>query len=965
MIKKTLIILGILAGLGLAAVYPSYLLAKYLFNRYFDRWGTKLVELEKRGLLSQEYGAAWEDVLIGDAMDRQAERIVDSDTPGESEGVRIVDGVRVDDYPSLSIIARLNEVHAYSNTIEILDRRDQHIALIRTDHKRGTIEDFPQTLITALIAAEDERFFDNSLGIEFDSYVRAALDAAWESVTTFSDFRPGGTSTITQQVAKLFISDLDDEGRRLVSRTVDRKIREMRIAAAMRKKYRPEEILEVYLNHCVTSDYGLIGFRDIAGGLLGKELDELSDAECIYLARMVKWGRNIHERIARQCRIDMPRMAEALGWGPQKRREVLAAVDSLTFTRPERVQTDYGHLVDCANEFWLKALEKSGRDVELAEMDLIDPNSLIRRKGNLQIRLTIDLALQRELERLVDTRGYGPDTVIVTDVRIGSRGATVRLPSPPRDTLRRIAVLDTPRTFAEPGSHYRTTLERGDTLVTNIRYRKVDKARWRRSEFYYTRRAVEVDGQYYAYCILDSRTGKLLAYYSRDRIGSRLAGLLRHRTPNGSSTAKPIFNALNFDLDVFQPFDKWSDLRPVEKDVPWERTMQYGGKGKPREVVFAHSAVRGRGYRVHNHDYVFDGCQYVFDLLATSNNILGVETVYRLNRRLFDRSGRPTREGFPLSQFFYRIGAFGRIKNELGLTHVTGVRVYKELARIVGVDIDSMTAYGKRVPVSDSLYSVGLGTLELTLYEQAHLYNMLYNNDLIEHPADHPSLAIEKIELNGVDLKVAALDTVRRFHPFADINNLRPTYLGMHKRLVSNKWDGLNAYDIAYRPDILGTAITDTVFSEEAFRIDEPLSNYAKSGTSDDILRPFNAPPDSKRRTNYGQWNATIRIDLSKLSGEDAPDIRDVTIACIGECNRHYTGARDGKSLHKFVSRDLLKKAGMPAPAGFYALYEGYIRRVTPDSVKHCGAPIETAGDSLERGTRKREGEHLGATAIR
>jgi hypothetical protein len=946
--KKILIVSGILLGLLLLAVYPTYLAGKHLFRRYFDRWGTKLVALEKRGLLSKEYGAAWEDVLMGDAMHRQAEQIVEEPDPaGGRDSVLIVDGVRVDNYPSLRIIARLNEVHAYTNTIEIVDRRDRPIALIRTDHKRGSIEQFPQTLLTALLAAEDERFYDNSLGIEFDSYVRAALTALWESITTFSDFRPSGTSTITQQVAKLFISDLDEEGQRFVSRSVDRKIREMRIAAAMRKMYRPEEILEVYLNHCVTSDYGLIGYRDIANGLLGKKLDELSDAECIYLARMVKWGRNIHERIARQCRIDMPRMAAALGWSPDKQQRILAAIDSLTFTRPERIKTDYGYLVDCANEFWLTALKKSGREVDLAEMNIIDPNSLIRKKGNLKIRLTIDLALQRELERLVDSRGYGPDTVIVDDVRIGSRGETVRLPSTPRDTLRHLTVIDSPRTFAEPNSHYETTLERGDTLITNIRYRKAGEGQWRRSEFYYTRRPVNVDGQYYAYCILDSRDGTLLAYYSRDRIGSRLAGLLKHRTPNGSSTAKPIFNALNFDLGVFRPYDKWSDLQPVRGDVAWKRTMQYNRKGRPSEVVYTRSAVPGRGYRVHNHDYVFDGCQYIFDLLATSNNILGVETVYRLDRRIFDRSGRPTPEGFALSRFFYRIGAFGRIKNDLALTHVTGVRVYKELARIVGVDTDSITVYGRRVPVSDSLYSVGLGTLELTLYEQAHLFNMLYNNDLIEHPADHPSLAIDKIELNGVDLAVAALDTVRRVHPFAHINNLRPTYLGMHKRLVSNQWDGLGGFDVAYRPDSLSLALLDTTFSEEAYRIDEPLSNYAKSGTTDDILRPFNAPSTSRRKTNYGHWNAIIRIDLAKLSGESESEVRDVTIACIGECNRHYTGARDGKSLHKFLSRDLLKKAGVPAPAGFYTQYEAYLQRVTPDSVKYCGRMAETVGDSL------------------
>ncbi len=55
-----------------------------------------------------------------------------------------------------------------------------------------------------------------------------------------------------------------------------------------------------------------------------------------------------------------------------------------------------------------------------------------------------------------------------------------------------------------------------------------------------------------------------------------------------------------------------------------------------------------------------------------------------------------------------------------------------------------------------------------------------------------------------------------------------------------------------------------------------------------------------------------IRIDLAVLSGEGPPDIHDVTVACIGECNYKYTGPRDGKTLHRFLTAALLKKAGHP-----------------------------------------------------
>jgi len=60
-------------------------------------------------------------------------------------------------------------------------------------------------------------------------------------------------------------------------------------------------------------------------------------------------------------------------------------------------------LVDCANEFWLAVLKKNGATApELEDMDIINPNSLIRTKGNCTIKLSIDLPLQSELEHLVN-----------------------------------------------------------------------------------------------------------------------------------------------------------------------------------------------------------------------------------------------------------------------------------------------------------------------------------------------------------------------------------------------------------------------------------------------------------------------------------------------------------------------------------------------------------------------------------
>jgi hypothetical protein len=237
------------------------------------------------------------------------------------------------------------------------------------------------------------------------------------------------------------------------------------------------------------------------------------------------------------------------------------------------------------------------------------------------------------------------------------------------------------------------------------------------------------------------------------------------------------------------------------------------------------------------------------------------------------------------------------------------------------------------------MYSVALGTLELTLYEQMHLFNVLHDNDLIENPAGHPSLVIENILLNGDTVQMG--DTIKRFHPFTNGASLRPTYLGMHKRLAG-PIDGLSMYDIAVAGDSGKTGQTDSL--EDNLMPASGASNYAKSGTTDDVIQFYEAGSRAAKKTNYGLWNATIRIDLSKLSGAQTPDVRDITISCIGECIERFTGPRDGKTLHKFISTNLLKKAGIPCTNGFYGQYESYIKRITPDNVKNCQDNISEDG---------------------
>jgi penicillin-binding protein 1A len=126
----------------------------------------------------------------------------------------------------------------------------------------------PQQLIEAFVAAEDSNFF-NHQGVDFTSIVRAAL----------KNLRAGGIvqggSTITQQVAKSLL--LSPE------RKFSRKFKEAILARRMEKKLSKEEILFLYLNQ-IYLGHGAYGVQAAAENYYGKNVEELSLAECAILA---------------------------------------------------------------------------------------------------------------------------------------------------------------------------------------------------------------------------------------------------------------------------------------------------------------------------------------------------------------------------------------------------------------------------------------------------------------------------------------------------------------------------------------------------------------------------------------------------------------------------------------------------------------------------------------------------------
>ncbi len=132
--------------------------------------------------------------------------------------------------------------------------------------------DTPDLMIKAIIAAEDDRFFEHP-GVDYQGLMRAAINL----VRTRE--RSQGGSTITMQVARNFFLSSD--------KTYMRKLSEIYLALKIEHQLSKEEILELYLNKIFLGNraYGVVS---AAQTYYGVGLDELSLAQMAMIAGLPK-----------------------------------------------------------------------------------------------------------------------------------------------------------------------------------------------------------------------------------------------------------------------------------------------------------------------------------------------------------------------------------------------------------------------------------------------------------------------------------------------------------------------------------------------------------------------------------------------------------------------------------------------------------------------------------------------------
>ncbi|MDR1551513.1 MAG: PBP1A family penicillin-binding protein [Holosporaceae bacterium] len=446
------------------------------------------------------------------------------------------------------------------------------------------IDKVPGRLIKAFISVEDKHFFQHP-GIDIIGVARSALK---NIINYGTGRRPQGASTITQQVARIFLLRNNEI-------SYIRKLKEAILSYRIENTLSKKQILERYLNQ-IYLGMGSYGVAAAAKTYFDKSLDELTTAECSYLATLAK-GANLYHpekhrnRAIRRRNWAIRRQFED-GYITQKEMKAAIAEDlKIVKHKDSEVPAEY-----FAGEIRRYLIEKY-------------PSKSLNKNG-LIIRATLDTKIQQcaqeALRKGIETidRRYGWKGVIAeidaTTPRnmLISKLLAVDIPRGMEEFLRAIvlptAVGKTQHVMTEGG-------EIGEILPADIRWAKtlkpgnvvmVTRVSGGKHDFFSLRQLPRVQG---AIVVIDVHCGRILAMqggYSfaqsefnravqaMRQIGSAfkpfvyLAGLENGFAPNTIVDASPIEIDLGGNLGIWRPknyhgavLDRVTFRQAIEKSI--------------------------------------------------------------------------------------------------------------------------------------------------------------------------------------------------------------------------------------------------------------------------------------------------------------------------------------------------------------------------------------------------------------
>jgi penicillin-binding protein 1A len=264
-------------------------------------------------------------------------------------------------------------------------------------------ENIPPLVIKAVLAAEDEHFFEHP-GVDYRGVLRGIVN----------ELRPGGStvggSTITQQVTRTLNvfqrSGLSSGVQRFVQ-----KFKEWILAFRIEREFTKQEILQLYLN---TNFFGqrYYGVATAARAYFGKDLSELTVAEAALLA-------GIPNRPSDFNPVASPQRATVRRAYVLRRMLETGAIDE------QQYQTALAEPVVVAQET-SQTRVSAPYVAEMVRAEMIRRFGTAAYTAGLKVTTTIDSRLQLASNRAIH------DTLMAYDERHGYRGplAHVELPAP-------------------------------------------------------------------------------------------------------------------------------------------------------------------------------------------------------------------------------------------------------------------------------------------------------------------------------------------------------------------------------------------------------------------------------------------------------------------------------------------------------------------------------------------------------
>lgn len=291
-------------------------------------------------------------------------------------------------------------------TTRVLASNGKRIAYFYQENRQDIpLKDISPAMQDALVSIEDNRFFEHG-ALDLKGTMRALIN------NTSSDSGTQGGSTLTQQLVKLTLLQqavTKEQQTAAKEKSVERKIRELKIAIEFEETLTKEEILERYLNIAYFGD-GAYGVNAAAYHFFSVKPADLTVKQAATLAGLVQNPDTTNPRVyperTLQRRNTVLGVMAKLGKIDRAEAEKLSAEPlGLKFTKFPNgcVNSEAAFSCDYVRRFLL-ADEDLGVTVE-------QRRALLER-GGLTVKSNIDLSMQEAVNKAVSTHVAAKDRAV-------------------------------------------------------------------------------------------------------------------------------------------------------------------------------------------------------------------------------------------------------------------------------------------------------------------------------------------------------------------------------------------------------------------------------------------------------------------------------------------------------------------------------------------------------------------------